>query len=304
MTFDLVRFLWAGTLACAFLLLPAAGEQAAAADPTFKAAPGGKGQYTLFNPTPAALLRDMTTDRPDTTESPFTIDAGHVQIEANLFGFTRSSPETDGTYEKSFEFGTTNFRIGLTNSTEVNFVFSSYGVARSYPGGVPPSTRAAGIGAIDIRVKLNLWGNDSFEKPGDSAFGLLPFITIPTDRSNGINPDGIEGGLIVPYSVVLTERIGLGVNGGFHVVRNGGGGNHTEYLASAALAIEWTERLGTYYEVAARFNTQNPRGEIVILATGFTYALNENLQFDAGINFGVTRAADRYNPFVGISARF
>ena len=41
-----------------------------------------------------------------------------------------------------------------------------------------------------------------------------------------------------------------------------------------------------------------------MLATGVTYKLNKNLQIDGGVNFGVTRAADRLNPFVGISARF
>lgn len=286
-------------LAAAFALTGASGVLA-----DEKARHDDKSLYTLFNPTPAAMLRDMSTDRPDTTESPFTVDAGHVQIETTIFGYSRTNPESDGAYEKSFEFGTTNIRIGLTNSAEINFVFQPYGVVRAYPGGVPPSVRSAGIGAVDIRAKFNLWGNDTFDKRGDSAFGLLPFITIPTDRSNGISPDGIEGGLILPYALVLTDEIGLGVNGGFHIVRNGGGGHHTEYLASASLSYEWSERLGTYYEVAARFNTQDPRGDIVVLATGFTYALGDNLQLDAGINFGVTHAADRFNPFVGVSARF
>ena len=39
-----------------------------------------KSQYTLFNPTPDRLLRDLTTDRPDTTECPFTVDAGHDRV--------------------------------------------------------------------------------------------------------------------------------------------------------------------------------------------------------------------------------
>jgi long-subunit fatty acid transport protein len=56
--------------------------------------------------------------------------------------------------------------------------------------------------------------------------------------------------------------------------------------------------------VAARFHTDDPRGDIVILATGLTYAVTENLQLDAGVNVGVTSAADRFNPFVGISTRF
>ena len=37
---------------------------------------------------------------------------------------------------------------------------------------------------------------------------------------------------------------------------------------------------------------------------GLTYALTKNIQLDAGVNIGVTRAADDWNPFVGISFRF
>ena len=44
-----------------------------AADP----APADKRHYHLFNPTPRELLREMSTDRPDVTESAFTVDAGH-----------------------------------------------------------------------------------------------------------------------------------------------------------------------------------------------------------------------------------
>ncbi len=36
----------------------------------------------------------------------------------------------------------------------------------------------------------------------------------------------------------------------------------------------------------------------------FTYALTDNVQLDAGVNVGVTSAADRFNPFVGVSSRF
>src|SRR5688572_5942243 len=40
-----------------------------------------KSHYHLFNPTPRAQMREMSTDRPDQTESPYTVDAGHVQVE-------------------------------------------------------------------------------------------------------------------------------------------------------------------------------------------------------------------------------
>ena len=264
-----------------------------------------KSQYTLFNPTPDSLLRDLTTDRPDTTESPFTVDAGRVQVETNLFGYARSRPDVDGTVTSSYDFLVTNVRIGLTHSSEINVVLQPYGIVRTRPLDPLLATRSSGIGGVDIRGKINLWGNDTFEKPGATAFALLPFITLPTDRNNGISPEGVEGGLILPFAVKLSEKFGLGLNTGVHAVRNEDRpGHHAEYLASASLSYEWTEELSTYYEVAARFNTGNPLGDVAVLATGFTYKLNKNLQLDGGVRFGATNAADRIAPFFGVSARY
>ena len=39
-------------------------------------APREKGGYSLFKTTPRDALREFSTDRPDQTESPFTVDAG------------------------------------------------------------------------------------------------------------------------------------------------------------------------------------------------------------------------------------
>src|SRR6267143_1757097 len=47
-----------------------------------------KSGYTLFNPAPRELRREMSTDRPDKTESPYTVDAGHFQAEADILSYT------------------------------------------------------------------------------------------------------------------------------------------------------------------------------------------------------------------------
>jgi hypothetical protein len=263
-----------------------------------------KGRYWLFNPTPDRLLRDMTTDRPDTTESPFTVDAGRIQVETNLFGYARARPDQDGAVTDSYEIGTTNIRIGLTSYAEFNVVWQPYGAVRTRELDPINVFRQSGIGGVDLRAKVNLWGNDTFEKTG-SALALLPYVTLPTDRHNDIGPEFVEGGLIVPYAIKLTDKFGLGLNGGVAWIKSeAGAGYHPEYLASASLAYEWSEKLGTYYEVAARFNTHDPRGDVVVLGTGVTYKLGRDLQLDAGVNVGVTSASDRINPFVGVSRRF
>jgi hypothetical protein len=264
-----------------------------------------KSQYSLWNPTPDRQLRDLTTDRPDTTESPFTVDAGRVQIETNVFGYTRSRPDEDGAVTDTYELAVTNVRIGLTSRAELSLVWQPYGIVRTREVDPVNVIHQSGIGGFDIRAKVNLWGNDAFEKPGATALALLPFVILPTDRHNGISPEYVEGGLIVPFAVKLSKKIGLGVNAGVAYLREDAATPyHVEYLSSASLSYEWSDKLGTYYEVAARFHTEDPRGDVVVLGTGLTYKLDKNVQLDAGVNVGVTPAADRINPFVGLSTRF
>ncbi len=47
-----------------------------------------KSHFNLFNPTPRELMRELSTDRPDKTESPYTVDAGRVQVELDLVTYT------------------------------------------------------------------------------------------------------------------------------------------------------------------------------------------------------------------------
>jgi hypothetical protein len=117
-----------------------------------------KDQYWLFNPTPDRLLREMTTDRPDITESPFTVDAGHVQFETTLVGYTRSEPDQAHTVSDEFEFATTNMRIGITNSSELSLVWQPYGTVRVRQTDPLRIIHQSGVGGLNLRGKLNLWG--------------------------------------------------------------------------------------------------------------------------------------------------
>jgi hypothetical protein len=259
--------------------------------------------YTLFNPTPEDSMREFMTDRPDNTESPFTIDPGHLQFETTLFGYARSYPDANDNVTDSEEFGTTNIRLGLTNSSEVNAIWQPYGAVQTHAPDPANSMRQSGTGGLEIRTKINLWGNDTFDTPGATALGLLPYVSLPTARGDGVSPDAVEGGFILPYAIKLTKNFDLGLNAGIAAVHNDVvAGYRPQYLASASLGQDWTEKLSTYYEFFEQFNT--PQGNAVILATGITYQATKNLQFDTGINFGVTKAADRFNPFVGVSTRF
>jgi hypothetical protein len=263
-----------------------------------------KSQYNLFNPTPRSQMREMTTDRPDVTEVPFTVDAGHVQIESTLFGYARTRPDVDGAESDVYEFAYTNVRIGLTNNVELSLVWQPYGIANTNLADPEPNLSQSGVGSVDIRAKFNLWGNDDFERVG-SAFAILPVITVPTDRDNGIGASAVEGGVAAFLALALPAGFGIGFNAGTYAIEDEDTtGYHAEYLATASGSYEWTDKFATYIEIVALLGMQDPRGDILQFDAGWTYALTDDVQLDGGVNFGLTEASDRYHPFVGLSMRF
>jgi hypothetical protein len=90
-----------------------------------------KSQYTLFNPTPSKCIREFEPDRPDLTNNPFTVDAGHLQLESDLFNYSLSRPDRDGTITEKFLFGSTNVRVGITNNTELQFLLQPINAVRT-----------------------------------------------------------------------------------------------------------------------------------------------------------------------------
>jgi hypothetical protein len=90
----------------------------------------------------------------------------------------------------------------------------------------------------------------------------------------------------------------------FDFVASDIGGYETEFVNSITFSHDIAGKLGGYLEF---FSVVSSAGNVDWLGqfdVGFTYAVNENLQFDTGCNFGVTQSAPDFNPFIGLSFRF
>jgi hypothetical protein len=260
-----------------------------------------KSQYTLFNPTPANCLREFDPDRPDVTDSPFTVDAGHIQFESGLFTYSLSRPDREHVVTEEFDVLDTNIRIGITNYAEIDLDVPPLDIEHTRFPISRFDTWKSGPGQLELQAKFNFFGNDNFEKSGSLALGLIPRLDIPTV----IGGDHVEGGVAVPFAIKLSEKAELEMMTEYDIIHNEeGSGYHVEYLNSASLSYDWTEKLSTYYEVATLFGTQDPLGGIVTLDTGVLYKFGHDWQFDVGFNFGVTRASDRVDATVGLSKRF
>ena len=264
--------------------------------------PPDKSGYSLFNPTPKASLREMSTDRPDKTEGPNTVDAGHFQVEMDLVNYThdRNSAPGDELITDSFAVGGMNLRVGLLDRLEFDAVLETYNWVRTEDRGHQTVARQSGFGDVTARLKFNCWGNDG----GSTALALLPFVKFPTSQDN-LGNDAVEGGLIIPLAVELPGGWGVGLMTEFDFMQDAdGAGYHPEFINSISFSHDILGRLSGYVEFFSQVSTHGDSPWIGTVDLGLTYGLTANLQLDAGVNIGVTRSADDVNPFLGISFRF
>jgi hypothetical protein len=268
---------------------------AAAAQET-GALPPDKSGCNLFNPVPENRLRDLSPDRPDKTESAYTLDAGHYQLEMDFFYFT--SDNTDGARTKGWQIGDFNLKAGLLNQVDFQLIYDSYlNVERKDNSG---KTTQSGFGDLTTRLKINLWGNDG----GATAFALLPYVKFPTS-TDGLGNHAVEGGVIFPLAINLPRDFALSLETAACFLQNANDDRyHEEFIASASLGHNLIGKLDGYVEFFSSFSTERHTDWVGTVDAGLEYRLTQNTQLDCGCNFGVTRAADDFNPFAGITVRF
>ena len=257
-----------------------------------------KSGYNLFNPVPDDLMRELTPDRPDKTESPYTVDAGHYQLEMDFANYTYN--ESGGTTTRAWNIAPFNLKAGLLNNVDLQLVFDNYLDVRTEGGVAGATTTQSGVGDLTARLKINFWGDDG----GPTAFALLPYITFPT-ASAGLGGQGTEGGVIFPLAVKLPGGFDLGLETAFSCLRDDNDDNcHADFINSVTLDHGIVGKLSGYVEFFSDISTENHSGWIATIDTGFEFLVTENVQLDCGCNFGVTQAADDFNPFAGITVRF
>jgi hypothetical protein len=278
--------------ACLFFGLIASGTWAQEAP-----APDKSG-FNLFNPVPEYSMRDLSPDRPDATESPFTVDAGHYQLEMDFANFTHD--KTGGITTKTWEAGDFNLRIGLFNQLELSLIFDNYLQVHTDDRVTGTSMTQSGVGDFTSRLKINLWGDDG----GRTAFGLLPYVKFPTS-TDGLGNNAVEGGMIFPLAVSLPHDFDLSLETAASLMKNNdNGGYHEEFIASASLDHQIIGKLNGFVEFFSNFTTASHAGWVGTVDTGLEYLVTKNIQLDLDCYFGVTPAAADYNPFCGITVRF
>lgn len=253
-----------------------------------------KSGYSLANPTPATLLREMSTDRPDATESPFTVDAGHAQVEMDFATLMKN--HLAGVHTTQADFATTNLRLGLLPNMEAGVFVSPYTVVNETLRDGTKETRR-GFGDVTLRGKLNLLGNDG----GDFAFGFIVDLKLPTARQ-GLGNGVVEGALIAPVNVELPHGWEFGAMTELDIVRSDETGRRdVQWTNTATLGHALTSTVSGYFEITS---STGSGPHLMTADVGLTLKVDPNMQLDAGVNLGITTTADDTVFFAGLSRRF
>ncbi len=262
-----------------------------------------KKKYSIFKPVPKNEMRDMQTDRPDVTESAYTVDAGHFQFETDLFKTARFKDE----FLKSTlnYYNLINLKMGITNTTDLQLVVESFVDFKALvvedfekPGDYVFPYRENGFGDITLRVKQNLWGNNS----GKSALAIMPFVKFPTSSLSG--GKFIEGGVVVPLAVDLGNDWGFGAQAQIDFLKEGfpfGDKYHVALLNSYTVGHPITQNSSFFVETYGQYDFRVEELN-TFFNGGVIFSLSKNLKTDIGFNYSLNNNIQIY--FLGLSFRY
>ncbi len=239
-----------------------------------------------------AALRELTTDRPDATESPFTVDVNHLQLELEAVSYTRN--RLNGVRTTEWGAAPFNLRYGFTENTEVGIFLTPYlETTEKLRNGETTTWR--GVGDTTLRAKFNLRGNDG----GPLAYGVFVDLKLPTAKE-GLGNDEVDGAITFP---IAFEVGGGGEGAAMTAVEFGltGPDRQVVWVNTITFGRELAPDLGGFLELTS---TAGDGSHVATFNCGLTRRFGPQLQLDAGFNFGLSRTAPDVRVFAGLSRKF
>jgi hypothetical protein len=291
------RGAWLGAVGLILLSLAAqpvrADDSAPAAD---------KSNYSLFNPTPTDAMRAFSPERPTRILNPFTVDAGHFQIESDFVNYIHSN---NGDFRTQvYQILDPTIKLGLNNWIDFELLLVPYQNSTTrnrHTGEIVDSAR--GFGDTILKTKLNLLGNDG----GSIALALAPWVKAPT-AAPGLGNGIAEGGVALPVQFNLPADFTLALQTEVDALKDANDTRrYTNFVNIANLShpVSFISKdLSASIEFYSSVGTDTYTPAVYTFDVGVDYLILPNVQLDAGANFGLTRESPNLDVYTGITARF
>jgi hypothetical protein len=229
----------------------------------------------------------METDRPDQTESPFTVKKGWIQGEV---GFNL---EKENGF-KTWVHPTILWKYGASKKFEFRLITEAISFER--PLMIPDGTETiSGILPIQIGGKIAFW-----EEKGLLPKTSLIFHVAPSKLgSKKFNTDKWAPNFRFTMQNTLSDNIGLGYNVG---AEWDGFSNTPAWIYTIAPGFNLGEKWYGYVEAFGAFR----KGELPMHALdgGLAYYTSDNAKLDISSGFSLTDNATDWYGAIGFSFRF
>jgi hypothetical protein len=239
----------------------------------------------------------ICADRPGKATSACTVPLGHWQVETGLADWTLQKDE--GERDTTLVLGETTIKYGLTDASDIELDISPWERSTTRIDGLHQSD--SGFGDINLIYKQRLTSSNA-----PVQVIAMPFVKIPTANHN-IGNGKWEGGLLLPigyaipkspFSIGLTPQVDL-------VADADGHGHHAAMEQVASLGWAATDKLNLSAEIWGGWDFDPSGTTRQASADGsLAYLVSNNLQLDAGANFGLNRVTPDVELYGGVSVRF
>jgi Putative MetA-pathway of phenol degradation len=265
----------------------------------------GRGCSTLFEWSSNAdsgqpdnrLAEPLVTDRPDFTESSTTVGSGVVQLETG-YTYTYDSHATGSTREQTYPEAL--LRLGMfADWFEFRLAWGLADLRDAEFGG--PINSASGSEDLDLGAKLALTPQAC----------CLPEMAVLLEMSVPSGSSGLTAGDVLPsvawlYGWDINDRWSAGGQTLFsRALDDVTSEPYLEFSQSWTVGYSWTDRLRNYTEwyMFAPDGADTNRNQ-QYFDGGFTFLLNDNLQWDVRAGLGLNDAANDYFVGSGLSVRW
>jgi len=235
----------------------------------------------------SAQVQKIDTDRPDQTESPFTIPKKYVQFELGL------NMERINAGETEFLLPTILSKYGLTKRIELRLITTvkRFPVIRSSFS----KQYEAGLEPVELGAKIAL----AEEKKWLPKTSLIFHFAMPPGASNNLRPDRIAPNFRFTMQNTISEKMGIAYNIG---AEWDGYSNRPAWIYTLSPGFNLGEKWYAYAEVFGSFAKEmSPQHNI---DGGLAYYVSTDLKIDISSGFGISANAPSRYLAVGASVRF
>ncbi len=232
---------------------------------------------------------DITTDRPDQSESPYLVDKGHFQVEA---GITSENDEPVKDFKASvLSAPSILLRYGIAKNIELRGGIEVINSKTTVGGN---SASENGMGPIVAGTKIKLFS----EKGSAPETSLILSISIPFKDNSAFQSDYIGTDFRFVMTNNLTKRFSLSYNIGGEF---GAGAPGAMGLYTVSLGVLVASKLSGFVELYG-FMPQKFSPDHRFDA-GLIYLILKNVQVDASFGFGISERSPDFFVGGGVSVR-